>query len=487
MILLFVLVTYVSTTVAQSTDFPVVFIPGILGSRLADENGKPVWEGHRYLYRLPRLEYPLDPTENKIQVVGLLKKALILGRLGSGVYQGILNTLEDFGFKNDKNLFIFPYDWRKSNFETATILSEFINSKKALRGKRFNILAHSMGGLIALIYAHKFNDDGRLNRVITLGTPYFGSLEALRTLLYEKFKFRAVSGIDRYRVNRIILSFPSLYELLPNYKCCEILDSSKQVQETVDILDISSWEKFGWLPAEFTRQGPLRARILNSLDNGRRVAQLSRKAIPNGVSWFRIVGIMYETKEKVFFRGYPEDYHWYSGPGDGTVWQGSASAGSLQDAFRFYTPEKHITIFNDTSIRSKLHEFLLKEEVAGPEKQPRPPEVYVGETDKKVPLRGITMDLGDPLKVMKERVSVEIGLFSEPDKPIAGVQLTGDIIEAEKNTSVDSLKFEMHKDLRYRALFDVPIVTDVPRTYEIQVSVPNVGKFREVFFVFEKL
>jgi len=50
-------------------------------------------------------------------------------------------------------LFIFPYDWRVDNNLTAELLKEKIRLVKEITGaSKVDIIAHSMGGLVARSY-----------------------------------------------------------------------------------------------------------------------------------------------------------------------------------------------------------------------------------------------------------------------------------------------------------------------------------------------
>ncbi len=58
--------------------------------------------------------------------------------------------------------FVFPYDWRRDNVETARILVQKLEALKRKTGEKdikFDIVAHSMGGLIARYAAMYGNKD----------------------------------------------------------------------------------------------------------------------------------------------------------------------------------------------------------------------------------------------------------------------------------------------------------------------------------------
>jgi pimeloyl-ACP methyl ester carboxylesterase len=72
-------------------------------------------------------------------------------------------------------LFGFNYPWIESIDESSQRLSTFVESICAETGEsRVILVAHSLGGLIALEYAHSAAGAGRVAECITVGTPHGG-------------------------------------------------------------------------------------------------------------------------------------------------------------------------------------------------------------------------------------------------------------------------------------------------------------------------
>jgi len=72
-------------------------------------------------------------------------------------------------------LFGFNYPWIESIDESSKRLSKFVDSVCADTGEaRVILVAHSLGGLIALEYAHSLAGAGRVAECITVGTPHGG-------------------------------------------------------------------------------------------------------------------------------------------------------------------------------------------------------------------------------------------------------------------------------------------------------------------------
>ncbi|MCG8348346.1 MAG: hypothetical protein MI924_11270, partial [Chloroflexales bacterium] len=120
--------------------------------------------------------------------------------------------------ENDANLFPFPYDWRRDNRANARRLATFIERQLAAwRAASSNataqviLVAHSMGGLISRYYLECLGDHEQCRALITFGTPYRGSLNALNAIANGK---RILRFFD---VSSALRSFTSVYQLLPTY------------------------------------------------------------------------------------------------------------------------------------------------------------------------------------------------------------------------------------------------------------------------------
>lgn len=181
----------------------IIFIPGIMGSELKKESYK-VW---------PRFfKYKKAYEEN----LPLGKSDLVPGQPIKFVYGKILNSLERV---EGYDFVSFAYDWRQEISVTAQLFDQFLmsyNSKKEII-----IVAHSMGGLLAKLTINKHEDGvykNKIKKIITLGTPWYGSMDSYKTLKYgnsiDFFKYPLV--ITKELSKDLSKGFPSTYQLLPH-------------------------------------------------------------------------------------------------------------------------------------------------------------------------------------------------------------------------------------------------------------------------------
>lgn len=168
-------------------------------------------------------------------------------------YSNLIEALEKDGYQKDKTLFVAFYDWRKSNITSATdYLIPVID--KALANSttgKVDIIAHSMGGLIARRYIQSDQYRGDVENLILIGTPNDGASEAyelweggiipksfgpimhgiLQTYLsYSKIKFAETPS--NYDV--IHTHIPSIKELLPTYDF--LYDPAEETYKSVDLM-----------------------------------------------------------------------------------------------------------------------------------------------------------------------------------------------------------------------------------------------------------
>ena len=240
----------------------VVVIPGILGSHL-ERRGEQVWGYRRLAHSLPNLASRLteqltlppeafhDPAQgcsDGVMATRLMRRlAIVPGFASVDGYDRLLAWLRK-KFRDDPDAIIeFPFDWRQSNEYSARELKCFAEPLLARRraaypGARLVLLAHSMGGLVARYYAECLDDRALTRRVITLGTPFSGSVKAL-TLLANGF---VPLGPVKFELGELARSLPSVAELLPTYACWgespESLRGLGDGQEIVSLPAVA-WER----------------------------------------------------------------------------------------------------------------------------------------------------------------------------------------------------------------------------------------------------
>lgn len=146
-------------------------------------------------------------------------------------YSGIIQTLKNIGYQEQKDFFVFPYDWRKPLEETAADFSSFLHAKiwNADANKKIRIVGHSLGGLAGRIFVQKYGAD-KIKNLVTIASPHKGIVQVYKPLssgeidrentflwLLEKMVL-AINKEGNQSDKQIIQSkFPVLYNLLPTF------------------------------------------------------------------------------------------------------------------------------------------------------------------------------------------------------------------------------------------------------------------------------
>ncbi len=215
---------------------PVIFIPGFLGS----------WSYKGLIKNQPTTyaDWELMPifTDN--------------------YYQPLLSTLKNAGLTENQNLFTFAYDYRKSVVDSATSLNSFLGNK--VIGKKANIVAHSMGGLVARYCFEKVSGcSDKIGKIITAGTPHKGLIMAYqlweggeldRDPLMKLIEEIALHSTNfPYLSNKDIIQnkFPGVKDLLPTPLISNPLLESLSGTPTITTLsgnNLATYENFSTTP-----------------------------------------------------------------------------------------------------------------------------------------------------------------------------------------------------------------------------------------------
>ena len=279
---------------------PVIVIPGILGTKLMQANTDTiVWgafggksinpekpDGARLLAVPMGRGQALGELRDVVEPAGALERVQV-SLLGLPVtlnaYINILSTLGAAGYLDEQlalakavdygddhySCFQFDYDWRRDNVENAKRLHAFILEKKTQVQReierrfgikdhdvKFDIVAHSMGGLMTRYYLRygdaDLPEDGSLpqitwagarhvGRAVFVGTPNAGSLKSLDQLVHGAKFASFLPSVSP----AILGTMPSIYQLLPRGRHHVVKDAANH-QPVTDLYDPRLWQEMSW-------------------------------------------------------------------------------------------------------------------------------------------------------------------------------------------------------------------------------------------------
>ena len=277
---LFVFSIQAQTTTTKGKN-PIIIIPGLTGSELVNSKTKEVvWFKPQRAkdddLRLPISSLNLARNKDSLVPGDVIRNVKLLKFLPDvEIYEKLITALQTRGgYEEGKwdnptikgyedTFYVFAYDWRLDNVENARLLMKKIETlKRTLKrpNLKFNVIAHSMGGLIARYAAMYGNADlpagkprptwaGAKNfgKVFLLGTPNEGSAQSLGALI-NGFSYIG-GGLNLPFVQDIskfdAFTIPSLYQLLPHAGTLTAFDENLKPLD-VDIYDTKTWDEYGW-------------------------------------------------------------------------------------------------------------------------------------------------------------------------------------------------------------------------------------------------
>ncbi len=347
----------------------IVLLPGISGSVL-QKNGKDLWApsaqaifgaigGSLQNLRLEGDDPDLDDLGDGITAPRLVPDVHIIpGLVKIDGYSGISNMIMET-FKVEKgnlfekkpaNYFEFPYDWRRDNRVSARKLKKLIDDKLHLwrketpyKNAKVILMAHSMGGLVSRHYLEVLEGWRDCKALITFGTPYRGSVNALDNLAngYKQL------GID---ITEPLRSFTSVYQLLPIYEMLVVNGSYKRVAETENVPGVN--------------KAKAKDALIFHRDIEKAVTKNSaEEEYQKNFNIMPIIGTEQATSQAAIFENgkirvskeLPGHIAQGLGGGDGTVPRVSATPIELSDVWsETFVAEKHASIQNNIKVLGDL-------------------------------------------------------------------------------------------------------------------------------------
>ena len=303
----------------------VLILPGIMGSQLGTRRAN---GGENVIWFAP-----LKIAAGAIAKVALNGDNSIVP-LGAILlfYEKLKLRLRTAGFDAE----FFAYDWRQSIDDLGKQLAQHLRDREQ---DGVALVCHSMGGLVARAAVAALGEPGkpRIARVVQLGTPNFGSFNAVQTLRALGDTIKQLAFLDLRHdaaqiVNDVIAPMPGACQLLP----------SPEKFAAIDLFDAAAWPKTGPRPsAPVLKKVPAVLQQLAPADD--------RFYLIAGINRETVIGVRVDelTKEFVFQ---------ISMEGDGTVPLALAQLPGVKATY--YIEEKHGALPNNRIVAHAVADIL---------------------------------------------------------------------------------------------------------------------------------
>lgn len=370
-------INYVFGT-SHKTQYPTIVIPGVIGSELCEGDNK-LWFKYGEAFNpedVLRLE--LTSTGTSVNNVSVFND----DDFGTtDIYKNLVTSLrQEYGIDE---VYFFAYDWRMDNADNANKLSEYI--KTVVGSPKVNIVAHSMGGLVASSYIKE--NSQTINKYISLGTPYLGSPKVPYVFNTGALIKKGPLDVAAFGLKQIASHMTSAYQLLP-YDSPETYIAVAE-PDKIDPVDYNN--EFDFITNKLKMWGTdindpippavreafldksttLMESIHTASSSGGEAKSISSSAIEM-VDSYAIAGTGQTTIKKTVFDSNGdciENLNFDFTHGDGTVPEWSASINGLIKTKRYNL--EHTELASDSKVIEKVKEMING---AKPEYSYTPPE-----------------------------------------------------------------------------------------------------------------
>lgn len=225
---------------------PVIVIPGITATSLVDQyplNTDEVWS---MVFNKEYERVALHPDDLRYDAVEPAQ--VVAGQLFP-IYDDLIKSLRhELALQADQPtpVFAFPYDWRMDLRLAAARLKVFVDEVLARTrllkhyadadDLKVDLVGHSMGGLVIGEYLAQFGRRARTGKVVTIGAPWLGSVEAVVKIATGMTLLTGSEPKERERETARVT--PALYQLFPSYDGAAVDASGRDI----DLFDASNMQ-----------------------------------------------------------------------------------------------------------------------------------------------------------------------------------------------------------------------------------------------------
>ena len=331
----------------------IVIVPGVGGSVLRNADGEICWV---WLGRV---------TQLACNTSGLSVNTIVPGTgdydvgFPTNYYKPLYDVLNaEYG--DEYQVLFFPYDWRLNNNAAAQKLAEATDDYDELI-----LVAHSMGGLVASKFCTIAENRNKVDKLITLGTPYTGTPELIYVAETGDFNvWASLAAFGNGTIKDLVKNFHCTYQLAPTTRYQNNYGTYiKRGLLTYAGADARSfYAKRPWATIDGTSTGTTKTMFSSATSfHNNLIASGTHIANSSLVDTYKIVGEGIDTKSLIVYSsdGIYENFE-ANNSGDGTVPRYSASnTQSITNTNKVYRVTcDHMQLINNAEVNEYIKAII---------------------------------------------------------------------------------------------------------------------------------
>lgn len=211
--------------------YPVVVIHGIMGSEFYDYYPLSPELVYSAIMKKEFTRLAFHPDSMKYENIepAMIRNGMHLSLAYKELIEELRVNLPDTG-SSSVPVYSFSYDWRLPLEHLSDKLAEFIeeviartalmreysSDKVFMSLPKVNLIGHSMGGLVIAGYINRMKKNAKVNKVVTLATPFRGSYESVIKLITGTSSLGENNSASREREAARLT--PAIYYLFPSFR-----------------------------------------------------------------------------------------------------------------------------------------------------------------------------------------------------------------------------------------------------------------------------
>ena len=356
----------------------IIIVPGIMGTKLKLNSANNAFPAGTQIWPPLEPEQEFDSAQGYIDALKKLE-SLACNDDGSSAFDIVVDSADSYGsfeyYKNlylmlnntygaDRDVLFFGYDWRKPNSVSGALLAEKVNTYDEVF-----VIAHSMGGLVASHMLRNEEAKGKISKLISLGTPFLGSIDTVLLLLRGEHEMLneildkvpdiikgAVASILGIILQKLAVNIPAIYELLPTQHFFVQGCRSYLINEDEELETYAETRSFLLAYSNWILNEKLKEDLFDAAAATHELLRVCDTHITASVNTYYIAGEGHDTVSGYTF-GDSNFIPSQNESGDNTVLTYSATINDLFAQKTFFVMSKHIDLANP-AINSALFEFI---------------------------------------------------------------------------------------------------------------------------------